>query len=836
MHVCKEEQCTVFMILLTTLALLFHRYTGDEDIIIGAPSAGRRRQEWEGLIGCFLNTLALRIDLSGRPTFRQLLRRVREVTLNAQVHEEIPFEKLLEELKVERDLSRPPLFQVFLNMHEFADDTLSISGLNVTPFPKIHHRALFDLTLYFKEIDHRIHLALNYNVALFSQSRIEAILGQLHGILEEATASLDLPLRRYSLISSHSGQLLPDPQIPLHKPLQEHVLELIRQQAETLPGHTAIRHEGRTWLYQELINQTETMAKDLCARGLQSGDVVAIGGMRSFGMIVALLGVLRAGGIIMPLDSRLPTFRQRLMRQEGQAKRFLWIGEEGPQEFDDKMEPNIEIIIIDPTNGDTFDGRPFREDSAIHSLPQPDDAAYMFFTSGSTGKPKGILGSHQALSHFLSWQRETFAISPDDRVAQCTGLSFDAVLRDIFLPLTSGATLCLPPEEAGSNELLMWLAEEHITAVHVVPSVASFWLASISEPIRLPSLRWVFFAGEPLTDQILAQWEAACPGPAQFVNLYGATEATLVKSWYLVPAERMKGVQPIGRPLPQTQLLVMGDEHRLCGIGEVGELIIRTPFRSLGYLQANDDTPPRFVPNPYRDDPTDVLYHTGDLGRYRLDGTVEILGRRDDQVKIRGVRVEPQEVAAVLSTCPEVQMCTVLASRDNQDEIALTAFVVPQPDTSLSGSAMRTYLSARIPSALVPSQYVRLDQFPLTPNGKIDRQALRRLTPTETTKEPYVAPRTPLEEAVASIFQDVLGLEQVGVHDNFFDLGGHSLLATQALARIRKTFEGKLTLRDFFAIPTVAVLAEWIATLQGNITRASRTGKTPSGNRQRGRL
>jgi len=281
---------------------------------------------------------------------------------------------------------------------------------------------------------------------------------------------------------------------------------------------------------------------------------------------------------------------------------------------------------------------------------------------------------------------------------------------------------------------------------------------------------------------------------------------------------------------------VLGKDHRLCGLGEVGELVIRTPFCSLGYLNAEEEIQARFVPNPYRNDPTDWLYHTGDLGRYRLDGTVEILGRRDDQVKIRGVRIEPQEVTAVLGTCPEVQTCTVLASRDNQGEIALTAFVVPQPDTSLSGSAMQAYLSARIPSALVPSQYVRLDQFPLTPNGKIDRQALRRLTPTEITKEPYVAPRTPLEEAVAGIFQDVLGLEQVGVHDNFFDLGGHSLLATQALARIRKTFEGKLTLRDFFAIPTVAVLAEWIATLQGNITRASRTGKTPSDNRQRGRL
>jgi amino acid adenylation domain-containing protein len=835
--VSLEGGATLFMTLLAAFQVVLQRWSGQDDVCVGIPSAGRIRSEIEPVMGFFINTLVIRTDMSGQPTFFDLLAQVRDRCLGADAHQDVPFEKLVEVLKPTRDLSRTPFFQVFVNMMPGGTDPFTLPGLTVTPMPKTSLDSKFDLTLYLHETSQQLRGTVVYNATLFKTERIEALVAQYHKVLEQLVAAPERSLPSYSLVTDESRIWLPNPHARLEAPPQDSVLTCIRRWAARTPDQVAVRQGTETLCYGELLNRSEACSCALIKQGEGPGEVVAIRGPRSIGLLVALLGVWRAGGVVLLLDPLLPGPRQRVMQQTSGAKFLLEIGsaEEPDQGGDERRVPRIFVV---PSTG-VVDSSGCVGDEPESSLPpEPvEGPAYVFFTSGTTGVPKGVLGSHQALAHFLAWERETLAIEPEDRVAQFTGLSFDVVLRDLFLPLTSGATVCLPPEEAGGHEQLAWAAAEQITVMHLVPSVASFWLAAITEPIALPSLRWVVFAGEPLTAQLLERWEAACPGQAQFVNLYGPTETTLAKCWYLIPPDdREEGVQPIGRPLPQSQLLVMGEGHRLCGLGEVGELVIRTPFCSLGYLNAEEEIQSRFVPNPYRNDPTDWLYHTGDLGRYRLDGTVEILGRRDDQVKIRGVRIEPQEVTAMLDTCPEVQTCTVLAGRDKEDEIALTAFVVLQLDASLSGSAMRTYLSARMPSVLVPSQYVLLEQFPLTPNGKIDRQALRSLTPTEGLEEKFVAPRTPLEEAVAGIFQEVLGLKQVGVHDNFFDLGGHSLLATQALARIRKTFEGKLTLRDFFAIPTVAVLAEWIATLQGNITRASRTGKTPSGNRQRGRL
>jgi amino acid adenylation domain-containing protein len=803
-----QERVSLFMVLLAGLQLLLHRLTGLTDIAVGAPVAGRNRVEHEHLIGCFLNTLALRTQVVGDLTFSQLLEQVQQTVFAALQHQNLPFEKIVAELQPMRDLSRPPFFQVLLNMHNFSDKELNLSGLTTSPQSFPGPKSFFDLTLYFQEYTDSICLTLAYNIDLFNELRIHELLEQFHGLLIQLMAHPHRRLDTYSLLTDSSRAILPDPQVGLEAPQQDSALTCFCRWAARTPDQVAISHGAEILRYGDLLSRSEACAKGILKEGVRPGAVVAIRGPRSIGLIVAVLGVWRAGGLILLLDPLLPRARQNVMQHTSDATFLIEIGaaEEYEPEHD---EPPMPCLFVDLSTGivDSSEGKEVEPESTLPPVPV-EGPAYVFFTSGTTGVPKGVLGSHQALAHFLAWERETLAIGPEDRVAQFTGLSFDAILRDLFLPLTSGATVCLPPEEAGGHEQLAWAATEQITVMHLVPSVASFWLAAIREPIMLPSLRWVLFAGEPLTAQLLSQWETSCPGPAQFVNLYGATETTLVKCWYLIPPVREDGVQPIGRPMPQTQLLVMGEEHRLCGLGEVGELVIRTPYCSLGYLHADDDIARRFVPNPYRHDPTDWLYYTGDLGRYRLDGTVEILGRRDDQVKIRGVRIEPQEVTAVLGTCPDVQTCTVLAGPDAQGEMGLTAYVVAKPACPVTMASIRHYLSKRVPIFLVPSRVVILEQLPLTPNGKIDRQALRSLSPTEDPEKEYVAPRTPLEQTVAAIWQEVLGLEQVGIHDNFFELGGHSLLATQVVARLRNIFEIHVPLRTFFEHPTIAQLAQ----------------------------
>jgi amino acid adenylation domain-containing protein len=447
----------------------------------------------------------------------------------------------------------------------------------------------------------------------------------------------------------------------------------------------------------------------------------------------------------------------------------------------------------------------------------PNDAAYIFFTSGTTGVPKGVLGCHKGLTHFLAWQRETFAVGPDDRVAQLTNLSFDPVLRDIFLPLSSGATLCLPQETEsfGGDNVLGWLERERISVFHTVPTLAQSWLADGEAEVSLKSLRWVFFAGEPLTEHLVCRWRATfSQSGAEIVNLYGPTETTLAKCCYLVPAHVSPGVQPVGCPLPQAQALVLRENGQPCGIGEAGEIVLRTPFRTLGYVNAPEENRQRFVRNPFRDDEQDLLYYTGDRGRYGPDGVLDILGRLDDQVKIRGVRVEPGEVTAILSQHPALKECVVLASKDEQDQAYLAGYVVASSDHRVTASELRVFLSERLSAAMVPSAFVFLKQLPLTSNGKLDRRALpapeRRGAELEET---FVAPRTPVEQTLVQIWSEILHVERVGVHDNFFDLGGHSLMATQVMLRLHTTFATKVPLRSLFENPTVAGLTACIETL-----------------------
>jgi len=805
---------TFFMILLAALQLLLSRVTGMTDIMIGAPTAGRNRPEFEPLIGCFLNNLALRTKILHDHTFAQLLTHVREQVLGALAHQEIPFEKLLDELHIERNANRTPLFQVFVNMHNFSDQELLLSGIQTTPVISPDIKSLFDWTLYFQEHPDQIHLKLVYNADLFAESRMQETMNQLQWLIEQVVKDPDRPLQDYSLVTDASTPRLPDPTPPIKEPPQETVCVLIHRQAERFPDHQAISQGHKSWSYQELVRRTDALAHTLRKQRFAPGAVVAVGGPPSFGLAVALLAVLQTGGVILPLDPRLPVTRQRLMRQEAKANRYVWIGQDLPPDFPANAEQDDVLHRVDPETGGWLDQQDSGQTAPVlEALPKPDEPAYLFFTSGTTGIPKGILGQHKSLSHFLTWQARTFQVGPQDRVAQLTTLSFDAVLREFFLPLISGATLCLPDDqvELDPTKIIPWVDQERITILHTVPTVAQFWLTHAPKTMQPSSLRWTFFSGEPVTDSFVTHWRHRFPENGHLVNFYGPTETTLIKCWYLIPDPPPPGIQPIGSPMPDTQAFIVGPKNRLCGIGEIGEIVLRTPFRTLGYLNAPSEQQRRFRPNPYREDPSDLWYWTGDRGRYRVDGSLNILGRLDTQIKIRGVRIEPDEITSLLQGHPDLEAAAVLGHGGTEGDTVLVAYVIPKPKTSLTVQALRTFLASKVPSAMIPSSIMFLASLPSTPNGKLDRRALPvpvRIPQDRTT--PVVGPRTPVEEALVRIWIDILSVEEIGIHDNFFELGGHSLLAMQVMNRIQKTFHVPFPLRQIFETPTLADCAQYI--------------------------
>lgn len=843
----RREGVTLFMTLLAAFNVLLYRLTGQEDINVGSPLVNRPHRDTEGLIGFFLNTLVLRTKLARDGGFRELLQQVRESALGAYANPDVPFEMLVEALNPERDLSRTPLFQVFFNLLNFSDQRIRLPGLTkeyVSPVgvwsQPDESWSQFDLTLYASQNSEELRLILVYNSDLFERQRMQTMLAQFRDLLAQIVAAPAKPIAAYSLITTESRSLLPDPTLQLEEPYQQPVSELIFAQASAQPDNLAISKGVQSWSYRDLAAESRVIARALLRGGLKPGEVVAVSGPPSFGLIAGMLGVLASGGVLLTLDRNLPGERQRLMLKAAGAHRLLYVSADGEADAEAEFvreTPALAIMKI-PEGGAGVATK------SIDELPQlnPDDAAYLFFTSGTTGIPKGVLGCHKGLSHFLAWQRQEFKVTATDRAAQLTGLSFDVVLRDIFLPLTAGASLHLPENSAtvSSGRILSWLESERITLLHTVPSLAQAWLKELPSGVTLSELRWAFFAGEPLTDSLVQRWRAAFSGNGRLVNLYGPTETTLAKCFYVLPEQTSFGVQPVGQALPQTQALVLNREGALCGIGEAGEIVIRTPFRTLGYLNAPAEQQERFIRNPFTENVTqtvslrldseclptaqanglrcnegnDLCYRTGDRGRFRPDGALEILGRLDDQIKVRGVRVEPAEVTSVLAQHPSVQSCIVVACKDPQGENALAAYIV-----ALTGDRgvpeLRAWLGKQLPAAMVPSYFLAMKELPLTANGKVDRRALPspdRLFANPTQE--FVEPRNSVEATIAKVWSEVLGCERISVVKDFFELGGHSLLATQIILRVRDAFQIELPLSSIFESPTVAGLSQLVAEAQ----------------------
>lgn len=819
----RREESTLFVTLLTAFMTLLMRATGQGDIVVGSPVSGRIRVETEALIGLFLNTLALRARLSGDITFRHAIALVRASFLDGLEHHEVPFERVVQDLDPERTLTGHPLFEILFNFTPNPPRTMDLGDLRGSFEAPTPMRTQFSMTLFVLEWEGRLELRLHYKRELYSERRMALLLEQFEEILRQAVADPDRQLGQLDLRTAGSMDILPDPTARLDRPEQEPIVHSIARWAEMMPDRPAVTQGDIALTYAQFADRMTGLAGRLCAAGLRPGEVVAVLGPRCPGFIVAMAVVLRAGGVLLTLSLDLPVQRRRLMLEQAGARVLLhagpWRDEDGPL-----LElPGLTALPVDT------DGGP--DGPAAADLPEPTagigDPAYIFFTSGSTGVPKAVHGTHGGLAHFLGWQRETFRVGPGDRCAQLTGLSFDVVLRDVFLPLTSGAELVLPSDADGiaGGRTPQWLEEQRITLLHTVPSVADTWLLDRGPGVTPASLKRVFFAGEPLTASLIERWRRMFPHSGEIVNLYGPTETTLAKCCHRVPPQPRAGVQPLGTPLPQTQLLVLTPDRRQCGIGEPGEIAVRTPFRSLGYLNAANETAKRFILNPFVSnpaggDPEDRLYLTGDRGVLGADGLLEFLGRMDHQVKVRGVRVEPMEVQAALGSCPEVAACAVVARTDGPDGTVLVAYVVPEAGAGRNVQRLRDHLRQRLPAPMIPSAFVFLDKLPLTANHKLDRERLPPPGDTPPTLESIrVAPRDPVELRIAQIWLDMLNIREVGVTDNFFEVGGHSLLSLRLLVKIEQALGCKVPLSALFEAPTIEHLA--------NVARRQETAASP---------
>jgi amino acid adenylation domain-containing protein len=812
----QEQGATLFMTLLAAFKVLLSRYTGHHDIVVGTPIANRNRLETEALIGFFINSLTLRTDLSGNPTFTELLRRLYEVTLSAYAHQDVPLEKLIQDLQPERDLSRTPLFQVYFNMLNFPLGDLQLPGLTseLLSFPEAWSK--FDLTVYVED-EESIRFKLVYNANLFEQPRMVEMLAQFKHLLLQIVEQPKSQIGSFTLITPAAEKHLPNAKKELSAKWEGAVHSLFSRNARRFPNKPAVIDKQGAVTYQELESRSNQLANYLRSSGIQSEDVVAIYAHRSATLVCALLGVLKAGASFLLLDPAYPATRLIDCLELAKPRGWLQLQAAGvlPEWLKDYATSQISCRLELPERiergGDLLAN--FSIDDPQVSI-SADDLAYLAFTSGTSGKPKGIQGRHGPLSHFLPWYKHTFDIKESDRFSLLSGLSHDPLHRDVFTPWQFGATICIPDAELLSTPgyLAEWMRQQEITVTNLTPAMGqlltSEWTAR-SQPIA--SLRYAFFVGDALTRRDVSRLKKLAP-LCTCVNLYGSTETQRAVGCFMVTGKEETGeekeVLPLGKGIEDVQLLILNDARQLAGIGEVGEICIRSPHLARGYLDDVALTHERFISNPFAASNHDRLYRTGDLGRYLPDGNVASLGRCDFQVKVRGFRVELTEIEAVLGRHPAVREAVVIASEAASGERALVAFVIWRNDLKVTTSELRRYIKERLPDYMVPAFFIELDELPLTPNGKLDRQTLAKLAQTRPELMAGESRQyTPTEEILAGIWAEVLQVEPIGLHSNFFELGGHSLVVTRVISRVRESFEVEIPLRSLFETPTVSELA-----------------------------
>ncbi|MBH8563641.1 amino acid adenylation domain-containing protein [Nostoc sp. CENA67] len=800
---CQQEEVTLFMTLFAAFQTLLHRYTEQEDIIVGTPIAGRNQIETEGLIGFFINSLALRINFEGNPTFRELLSQVREVTLEAYDHQDLPLEKLIEELQLERDLSRSPLFQVLFVLQNTPRQNLQLPGLTITPFEIENHTAKFDLSFYLRETLEGISGSIEYNTDLFNAATITRLAGHFQTLLQAIITNpeqrlWDLPL----LTTSEQHQLLAEwNDTESEYPQDTCIHQLFESIVEKTPNAVAVIFENQEITYQQLNESANQLANYLRTLKVKPEVPVGICVERTPYLIIGLLAILKAGAAYLPLDPAYPRERLAFMLEDAAVTVLIT----QKHLIDELPAHQAKVVCLDTDWHIISTENSQNPQSEVKST----NLAYLIYTSGSTGKPKGVQIIHRSVVNFLTAMQQHLKLTNLDSLLSVTSLSFDIAVLEIFLPLTIGAKVILVSREVAFDGLQL-LQQLNNSAATVMQATPATWQMLIKAGWEGNAHLKILCGGEALPQSLANQLYQRS---AEIWNLYGPTETTI---WSTIGRiDQQEALVTIGRPIANTQIYILDKYLQPVPIGVPGELHIGGAGLARGYFQRPELTKEKFIPNPFSFDAESRLYKTGDLARYLHDGTIEYFGRIDNQVKVRGFRIELLEIEAAIAQYPSVDQAIVTVREDNPGDKRLVAYIVSRSGQKPTTDELRQFLKQKLPEYMVPSAFVFLDTLPLTPNGKIDRRALK--APDYSTPDlaaTFVAPHTPIQQQIADIWASILKLEQVGIYDNFFALGGHSLLATQLMARLRDAFKIDFPVRTLFEAATVAELSSRIETVQ----------------------
>jgi amino acid adenylation domain-containing protein len=820
---------TLFAVLLAGWSLLLSRLSGQDDVVVGAPVANRQRREVEALVGFFVNTLALRTRFAEPLTVSGLLAQVRETTLAAFAHQELPFEQVVEAVQPARSLSHSPLFQVMLSLNNTpGGDALALPGLTLSQVRSEHTIAQFDLSLSLNDGGAGLHGGIDYAVDLFDRSTVERFAGHFVTLLEamvasDAQAVATLPI----MTAAQQAQVLEGFNATATEyPKDALIHQLFEAQVDARPDALAVRDGSRSLSYGELEASANRLAHELIARGVGPDARVAICVERSVEMVVGLLGILKAGGAYVPLDPDYPPDRLAFMLEDSAPSLLLT-----QSSLADGLPAHaVATLCLDDA------AAPWAARSAQRPDPQAlglgsRHLAYMIYTSGSTGLPKGVMNEHRGVVNRLLWAQREYRLDAADRVLQKTPFGFDVSVWEFFLPLLAGAGLVLarPGGHRDPDYLQALIEAERITTMHFVPSMLAEFVSQVRDA-RCRSLRQVLCSGEALPHGVLQRASQVLPQVALH-NLYGPTEAAIDVTAWPCRVGAYGEVVPIGRPIANTRIYILDAQGAPVPMGVAGEIHIGGDGVARGYWNREALTQERFVRDPFDADPQARMYRTGDLGRWLADGNIEYLGRNDFQVKLRGFRIELGEIEARLAACAGVREAVVLAREDAPGDKRLVAYVVPAAGAEPTASQLREALQPQLPEYMVPSAFVVLDAFPLTPNGKLDREALPAPDGTSLTRREYEAPQGEIEQGLAEIWQSLLKIAQVGRHDHFFELGGHSLLAVQMTSQVRERLGVEVSLRELFVHPVLHAFAQAVgqarASTWGRIERVDRDRPLP---------
>ena len=802
-HLSQQEDATLFMTLLAAFKLLLYRQTGLEDIIVGSPIAGRNRAETENLIGVFLNTLVLRTDLSGNPSFRELIQRVKRVAIDSYTHQDVPFEKLLIELQPERDLSRTPLFQVFFNMLNLESGHVRLPGLTAEILNTIDIDSKFDLNVYIHEVDGVLKLQLVYNSNLFYHDQILSLLDQYEYILNEVSVDPDqwistLPLLPYSKIEKLRISIpAPNDFIPFQITEADSISSRFRSIAETFSNHLAIKTETQQFTYQELSQASSQVA--LLLQHSQSDRIqqVALLFEHDAPMIVGMFGALLAGKTYVPLDPAYPQPRLEYILKHSQAK-FILTNNRNLSLAKSLAGNTIHIINLDEASSTQSEFKPISID--------PETPAYILFTSGSTGQPKGVVQTHRNVLLHIQNYTNNLRITASDRLTLLSSYSFDAAVMAIYGALLNGASLY--PYEVNANGLSPmrdWMTQKAITIYHSTPTLFRYFMETLDPEAKFPDVRIVVLGGEEVIRNDVDLFKQHFPEDSFFINGLGPTESTLALQNILSPASSVKwGSVPVGYPVEGIKVSFLDEAGQPAPLQ--GEIVLQGRQVALGYWEMPALTNAVFQTHPQ--DKTIRMYRTGDLGRLLPDGRLLFLGRKDEQVKIRGFRIELGEIEATLNKHPAVKNSIVVARPSNRGDKRLIAYIVPSSSKPLQIDDLRNYLKQYLPDYMLPSHITTIAAIPLTPSGKVDRNALLNRENEDIQSDTHqIEARDETEEKLVKIWQNILQVEKLGVTENFFEMGGHSLMALRMFAQIKEQFNVNLPLATLFQKATIEQLA-----------------------------